>query len=511
MTPAALAFPADTTPGGYLLVLSILLPVIGIVLIWSLGPRQTERIGLAIMAAGLAIAAAIVVELAETRDTIIYLVGGWRPPLGLALRADGLSGGMLLLTAVIIGATGIFAKGQFGFEDDGIERRGPMMFWTLLLGIWGALNLIFLGDDLFNLFVAIELVTFTAVPLVCLDGKAETMRAALRYLLFALLGSALYLLGTALIYSSAGTLDILLLKGMTEPKPLLFVAVALMTVGLLAKTALFPLHIWLPAAHAGAPAAASAVLSALVVKGSFFIILRLWFDVLPVDVTAIGTQMLAGLGALAILFGSVIALRQVRLKLLIAYSTIAQIGYLFLMFPLATGTSAFAPWASLAWTGGFLQLASHAFAKAAMFLAAGLVYDAFGHDRIRGLAGAGRVIPPTILAFGLGGMSLMGLPPSGGFSAKWLMLSAAIGEGQWWWAVIILVGGLLAAGYVFRVIVPATARPAGPVLLKGPVSLRRQWLAVSLAVIALLIGFIPLEPLSFLQIGRDLAVGGIAP
>ena len=108
-----------------------------------------------------------------------------------------------------------------------------------------------------------------------------------------------------------------------------------MTVGLLAKTALFPLHLWLPPAHAGAPAAASAVLSALVVKGSFFIVVRLWFDVMPALPGLAAAQLLAALGAAAIVFGSVVALRQERLKLLIAYSTLAQIGYLFLMFPLA--------------------------------------------------------------------------------------------------------------------------------------------------------------------------------
>ncbi len=515
-TPLALPFPADTTPGGFLLVLAILVPIIGILLIWTLGSRRTELVALTTLAIGAAVALAILTELTGTGSAVIYLVGGWRPPLGLALRADGLSVVLIVLTAIVIGAVGIFAKGQFGYDPDEPEKRAPTVFWTLLLGISGALNLIFLGDDLFNLFVAIELVTFTAVPLVCLDGKAETMRAALRYLLFALLGSVMYLLGVALIYSGYGTLDIALLKSVARVEPLLFIAIALMTVGLLAKTALFPLHIWLPAAHAGAPAAASAVLSALVVKGSFFIILRLWFDILPAEATGLGAQMLAGLGALAILFGSVIAIRQARLKLLIAYSTVAQIGYLFLMFPLATGSEATPAFASIAWTGGILQLASHAFAKAAMFLAAGLVYDAFGHDRISGLAGAGRVIPITFVAFGLGGMSLMGLPPSGGFSAKWLMLNASVGEGQWWWAAVILCGGLLAAGYVFRVLVPAMARPLARIKVKGPVSRRRELVALALAIMALLIGFVPLEPAPLLGIGRGdeaglLVPGGLAP
>jgi formate hydrogenlyase subunit 3/multisubunit Na+/H+ antiporter MnhD subunit len=206
--------------------------------------------------------------------------------------------------------------------------------------------------------------------------------------------------------------------------------------------------------------------------------------------------MLGALGAAAILFGSVLALRQARLKLMIAYSTIAQIGYLFFLFPLATGSA----WNGAAWTGGVLQLVAHAVAKAAMFMAAGLIGEALGHDRIAGFAGLGRALPMTVFAFGLGGMSLMGLPPSGGFVAKAMLLTAAVGEGQWWWAVVILAGGLLAAGYVFRVIAPALA--ATPLALRGEISRRRQGVVLALAVAALLLGFLPLRPSALLEIGR---------
>src|SRR5262249_8706051 len=160
---------------------------------------------------------------------------------------------------------------------------------------------------LFTLYVALELVTFAAVPLVCLDGRAETLQAALRYLLFALIGSVLYLGGAVLLYGAYGTLDILLLSERVNAEVATFAAAALMTVGLLAKTAVFPLHLGLPPAHAGAPAAGSAVLSALVVKASFFIVVRLWFNVMPGLPGIAAAQLLAGLGAAAIVFGSVLA------------------------------------------------------------------------------------------------------------------------------------------------------------------------------------------------------------
>jgi formate hydrogenlyase subunit 3/multisubunit Na+/H+ antiporter MnhD subunit len=282
-----------------------------------------------------------------------------------------------------------------------------------------------------------------------------------------------------------------------------------MTTGLLAKTALFPLHLWLPPAHAGAPSAASALLSALVVKGSFFLLVRLWFDVMPGLPSQVAAQMLGALGAAAILFGSVLALRQARLKLLIAYSTVAQIGYLFLVFPLASSPVMAQSSSGAAWTGGVLQLVSHAIAKAAMFMAAGLAAEALGHDRIAGLGGIGRALPKTVFAFGLGGMSLMGLPPSGGFLAKGLLLTAAVAEGQWWWAVVIIVGGLLAGGYVFRVLIPALGGAGAPAALRASVSWQREAVVLALALCAVLLGFVPLRSSELLQIGRPGALEAI--
>ena len=154
-----------------------------------------------------------------------------------------------------------------------------------------------------------------------------------------------------------------------------------------------------------------------------------------------------------------------------------------------------------------MQVVAHALAKAAMFMAAGLIAEALGHDRIAGFGGIGRALPMTVLAFGLSGMSLMGLPPSGGFQAKALLLGAAIGEGQWWWAVVILVGGLLAAGYVFRVLMPAMGEPAEPVVLRRPLSRRREAVVLGLAICALLLGLLPLEPSGLLEIGRPALVG----
>ena len=274
-----------------------------------------------------------------------------------------------------------------------------------------------------------------------------------------------------------------------------------MTVGLAAKTALFPLHFWLPPAHAGAPPAASALLSALVVKGSFFLVVRLWFDVLRSLDGAIAGQILGAMGSGAILVGGVIALRQARLKLLIAYSTVAQLGYMFLVFPLAAGTGGLAGNTALA--GGMFQAISHAFAKAAMFMAAGLMAEAIGHDRIEGLRSIARVLPVSFFAFALAALSLIGVPPTGGFLAKWLLLSASAMTGQWWWVVVVLSGGLLAGGYMFRFLSPALARTEALPTLRSPVSRGREFVVLALALCALLMGILPQEPLKLLLLDRS--------
>jgi multicomponent Na+:H+ antiporter subunit D len=490
MPDPALVLNAATTSGGVLLVLAIVVPVTAVLLAFVAGGRHAERIALATMPFGLAIAVATAVTLRWTGGPLVYLLGGWTPPLGVALRADGLAVVMLTITAVVISAVGVFARTDFSTPAGLVEARAPFAFWILLLAIWAALNAVFLAVDLFTLYVALELLTFAAVPLVSLDGRAETLQAALRYLLFALLGSVLYLVGTALLYGSYGTLDIVLLSQRVHAEPAVFVAAALMTVGLLAKTALFPLHLWLPPAHAGAPAAASAVLSALVVKGSFFIVVRLWFEVMPGLPGIAATQLLAGLGAAAIVFGSVVALRQERLKLLIAYSTLAQIGYLFLMFPLAFGAGSAQLESGGALAGGLLQTISHATAKAAMFMSAGLIYAALGHDRIAGLPGIARASPMIVLVFALAGLALIGVPPSGAYLAKELLLQAATGTGQWWWAVAIQAGGILTSSYVVLVLAHALMPADQPVTSRVRLSRIGQAAALTLALCSLLLGLV---------------------
>jgi multicomponent Na+:H+ antiporter subunit D len=488
MMPVAELAQATTADGGFLLVLAIFLPVAGLLAAFSLGGRHVERTVLVTMVLVLATVGAIVLRVLDTGFPLVYVLGAWAPPLGVTLRADGLAVAMLGIVAVVALAVGIYARADFETPGGADEARKPFVFWILLMGIWAGLNTVFLSGDLFTLYVALEVLTFAAVPLVSLEGRADNFSAALRYLLFALLGSILYLGGAGVLYGAYGTLDVVLLAEQITASPVTCIAAAMMTVGMLAKTALVPLHLWLPPAHAGAPAAGSAVLSALVVKGSFFIVIRLWFDVMPGLPGASASQLLSALGAAAILLGSIVALRQSRLKLLIAYSTLAQIGYLFLMFALALDPASSQLERGGALAGGMLQAITHAAAKAAMFMIAGLVYAGLGHDRIAEMPGLGRAAPLTVLAFALAGFALMGVPPSGAYLAKNLLLDASTETGQWWWTFVLNAGGVLTSSYVFLVLAHALASTRKPVELR----LRRsqELAALALALCALSLGLV---------------------
>ena len=448
------------------------------------------------LATALGIAASVSVLVLEVfrQGPIEYTIGGWKAPLGIELYVDGLAAIMLIMTAVVGTAITVYAAGYF--SDAPAKARYFSPLWMFL---WSAMNVIFLSADIFNLYVGLELMGLSAVALLTLEGKRDALTAGMRYLLVSLLGSLIYLLGVALLYGTFGTLAVAELGARMFPAPATWTALGLITAGMMLKTALFPLHFWLPPAHSSAPSPVSALLSALVVKGSFYLLLRLWFDVFPEAVTPAAGQLLGVLGATAILWGSVLALFQKRLKLLVAYSTVAQIGYLFILFPLAGAE---------AWSGGVYHALSHACAKAAMFMAAGTLLHSLGTDDLDALDGVSERFPVSVYAFGLAGITLMGLPFSGGFTAKWLLLSAALQGGQWWYAAVVLAGGLLAAGYLLRALARLlTPAPAVKVVHEPRRGMEAS--ALVLASVALLLGLVSAPLLELIGVGAPF--GGVAP
>jgi multicomponent Na+:H+ antiporter subunit D len=266
------------------------------------------------------------------------------------------------------------------------------------------------------------------------------------------------------------------------------------------KMAVFPLHFWLPPAHANAPAPVSAVLSAVVVKAGFYLLLRLWFGGLAAAPAAGVAQALGWLGAAAILWGSLNALRAQRFKMLIAYSTVAQLGYLMLVFPLTVRENG----AMAAWGGALYFMLAHACAKASVFFSAGAALRAFGGDGLEQLRGTATRLPLATFAFATAAVSLIGLPPSGGFMAKWMLIQASLASGQWWWALVIVGGGLLAAGYIFRFFSTLFAYVPEPPA-KTPVPGLMEWSALGLACLSILLGLTAAVPIKLIRIGAPFA------
>lgn len=485
--------------------LVVLVPLIGAPVAFLAGFRLGRPVALVTAMLSLAATLALAVKVADG-GPLRYEIGGWEAPLGISLVADGLAATMLLVTSVVGLAITVYSLGYF---TDAERYRFFGALWLFLLA---SLSALFLSGDIFNLYVCLELVSMSAVALVSLSGRREALVAAMRYMLAAILGSVFYLIGVALLYGAFGVLDLQVLGATLTPDVTGQAAFALITVGLMLKTALFPLHFWLPPAHANAPSPVSAVLSALVIKGSFYILLRLWTGVGDPSYVPGAGLMLGVLGAVAIAWGSLQAIRQERLKMLVAYSTVAQIGYLFLLFPLV-GIAG--PHIADAWSAGVFHAVSHALAKSAMFLAAGSVLSRFGHDRIDGLRGLGRRAPLTTMAFGLAGVTMMGLPPSGGFVAKWLYITAAIESGAWWWAAVVLLGGLLAALYVARVIGPALGRVDDDMsdadTDTGKLPRTMEYAALALALGAIAVGIAAQPILDLMMIGGPFLVTGVTP
>lgn len=465
----------------------VVLPLAWASAAFVLGPGRGARLAIAGLAAQLLLALQLAATLLEG-GARIHHVGGWSPPLGIALAADGLAVVMIAMTQSVALALAVYARAYFA--KDALEARH---FWPQAGLLIGGMNALLLSADLFNLYVTLELVGLGAVGLVAAGGGAPQLAAALRYLFATLLGSGAYLLGVALIYGAYGTVSLALLGPLVSAQapPAVWLAGALILAGLMLKAALFPLHYWLPPAHGGAPAPVSALLSALVVKASFYLILRLWTGPFA-SLAEAAAWLPAALGAAAILWGSAMAIRARRIKMLIAYSTVAQLGYLFLIFPLLAPDG-------VALQAGTLHALAHGLAKAAMFAAAGVLIKATGQDTVAGLAGAADRLPVTLFAFGLAGVTLMGLPPSAGFLAKWLLIDAALARGHWTIAAVALAGGLLAAVYVFRVLRQAfLVAPASGTL--HPVPRTLEWTAFVLAAASVLMGLRGIEVTRLLSI-----------
>lgn len=385
---------------------------------------------------------------------ISYELGGWAPPWGIEYRVDAVNAYVLLIVAAI-GAAVITYAGPSVAREIEAERR-YLFYTSYLLCLAGLLGVTITGDA-FNVFVFLEISSLSSYILISLGKDRRALTAAYRYLIFGTIGATFYLIGVGLLYQVTGTLNIADLAARIEPltaSRTVRAAFAFIAVGLAMKAALFPLHIWLPNAYAYAPSVVSAFLAATATKVSIYLLLRVFLTIFGAsfafDEMNLGLVLLP-FAVAAMFVGSLVAIFQPDIKRMLAYSSIAQIGYMVLGISIAT---------ALGVAAGMLHLFNHALMKATLFMAMGCVFYRIGSVRLDAMAGLGKRMPWTMAAFVAGGFSLIGVPLTVGFVSKWYLILAALERDWWWAAALILVSSLLAIIYVWRVIEVAYFRPA---------------------------------------------------
>lgn len=449
--------------------LSLLLPLATSLLLLLLRSRLASLVIVSNFVSLLAAGAALlsVMELGSQS----LALAGWDSPLGIRFELNPLSALLLVFTALIHLLVSIYAARSRHSQTRDTD------FWPLSTLLHASLAALWLSTDLFNWYVTLELLGLVAVALVVISGP-KAYGPALRYLVLSLAASLCYLLGVALLYGQYGVLDVRLLAELTDDSSTTRLALLLMTVGLMLKAALWPLHQWLPAAHASAPTSVSALLSALVVKGPLFILWWLWSSLADAELARQAGVFFALAGVVALIAGGWSALRTPYLKTLVAYSTVAQLGYALMALGLLLHWQDDRMSAAL-----WLFVLAHGLAKVSMFLAAGEMQATLVSRRVSALKGATQTMPVAMFAFAVAGGSLIGLPPSGGFLAKWVLLMPLFEDPMHWpWAFAVLVGTLASAAYVFRVVALSFDRAAPKPPGYDPDSFA-QWLALLPALV----------------------------
>ncbi|WP_139839836.1 monovalent cation/H+ antiporter subunit D family protein [Oceanibacterium hippocampi] len=441
---------------------------------------------------------------------ISYHLGGWEPPWGIEYRVDALGSYLLAIVTLISAVSLSFARLSVARE---VRQDQHALFYTMwLLCLAGMLGIAITGDA-FNIFVFLEVSSLSTYALVAMGGGGDrrALTAAYQYLVLGTIGATFILIGIGLIYMMTGTLNIL---DMSERLPAVAdtrtirVAAGFLTIGIALKLALFPLHVWLPNAYTYAPNAVSAFIAGTSTKVSLYLLLRFSLTVfgptfsfgkLPLN------EILAVLAVAAFLIFSALAILQENVKRLLAYSSIAQVGYMVLGISFASVTGL---------TAGIVHLFNHALIKTGLFLCVACVAYRIGSVRITAMAGLGRQMPFTMFAFVLGGFGLIGVPLTAGFVTKWYLIMAALEAGTSLGLVaagLVLVSSLLAVIYVWKVVESAYFRPApagSPPVREAPLALLVPTWALILASI-----YFGIDTRISVGVARDAAVallGGIS-
>lgn len=381
-----------------------------------------------------------------------YELGGWAPPWGITYVLDPLSGGMALLVGIVAALVAVYAGPHLSHWAP--SRTGVFLSLFLLL-VTGLLGIVATGD-LFNLYVFLEISSLAGYALLA-SGSIRSAVATFRYLIIGTVAATFYLLGVGYLYALTGSLnmaDIATRIGDVSHSGAFAVAVTFIVIGLSIKAALFPLHGWLPDAYTYAPALVIGFISAVMAKVSAYALFRvLYFVLQPTEPVSHVLTGLSWVAAMAILAGSLLAVAQRDVRRMLAYSSIGQMGYIFLGLAIGTPT---------ALRGALLHVLNHAIMKGCLFLAAGGMQWRTGSYRLEDLVGMSRRMPLTMAAIVLAAISMIGLPPTAGFFSKWYLIQGAIEVQAWVFVVVFIASSLLSAVYFFRVIEWAYLRQSRP-------------------------------------------------
>lgn len=400
--------------------------------------------------------------------TISYAEGGWPAPWGIELRIDLLNA-LVLLVVTAISAVVLTASRQS--LDQEVWREHQPKFYALYLLCMTGLSGMTITGDAFNVFVFLEISSLSSYALIAQGTSRRALTSAIQYLVMGTVGGTFILLGIGMIYMMTGTLniaDLAVRLAAVGPNRTVLVALACIGVGTGIKLAVFPLHIWLPNAYTYAPAIVSAFLAATGTKVAYYVLVRFVFSVFGAPL-AFGElrldAVLMPVAIAAMFVGSIVAIFQDDIKRMLAYSSVAQIGYMVLGLSFVSVSGL---------TGGLVHLFNHALMKCALFLVMAAVLLRTGSTRIEAMAGLGRRMPWTMAAFVVGGLSMIGVPLTVGFVSKWYLVVGALEAGLWPVAVLILASSLLALIYVWRVVEVAYFREPdvdAPEVSEAPISL----------------------------------------
>jgi multicomponent Na+:H+ antiporter subunit D len=390
---------------------------------------------------------------------ISYMLGNWAAPWGIEYRVDAVNAFVLLIISGIGTVVLPYARVSVAAE---IEPHNQSLFYTAyLLCFTGLLGVVITGDA-FNAFVFLEISSLSTYALVALGATKDrrALTAAYNYLVMGTIGATFFVIGVGLLYMMTGTLNMADLAQRLPPlaqNRTVLVGFAFIFTGLGLKLALFPLHLWLPNAYAFAPSAVTVFLAATATKAALYLFIRFLFTVFGTGYEVLNltlTWLLMPLAIAAMFAASTVAIFQVDIKRMLAYSSIAQLGYMVLGLSFATVTG-------LAAT--MLHVFNHALMKGALFMVLGAIVFRKGIASIDSVRGLGKQMPWTMAAFVAGGLSLIGVPLTVGFVSKWYLISAALEKGLWPIAILIVLSSLLAAIYIWRVVEAAylDETPAG--------------------------------------------------